>query len=43
MFAYDIELDYTISNLAIEGNLTLPGSGVCIGSSGKGSCTSCNH
>ena len=30
MFAYDIELDYTISNFAIESNLTLPGGGVCM-------------
>ena len=38
MFAYDIELDFTISNLAIEGNLTLPDGEVCFGPRSKGSC-----
>ena len=38
MFAYDIELDFTISNLAIEGNLTLTDGEVCFGSRSKGSC-----
>ena len=38
VLGFDIEINYTISDLAIEGNLTSHGGGVCRSSKDKGLC-----